>query len=98
MTLIVDDVQSALKPCPFCGYESETRKVIVYPNGEKSPAFIRCKRCNYHLFGYDYEALVVHWNCRPIENALRDVKPVKRDLSDDDGDKVTVNRENKPNH
>ena len=61
-----------LRPCPFCGYEPETRKVIVYPNGEKSPAFIKCRRCNYGLFGYNYEALVVHWNCRPIENTLRD--------------------------
>jgi len=63
---------SELKPCPFCGYEPETRKVIVYPNGEKSLAFIKCRRCNYWLFGYNYEALVVHWNCRPIENTLRD--------------------------
>lgn len=61
-----------LKPCPFCGYEPETREVHVYPNGEKSPASIKCKRCNYHLFGYNEEALFVHWNCRPIENTLRD--------------------------
>jgi hypothetical protein len=65
---------SDLKPCPFCGYEPETRKVIVYPKlyGERSPAFIKCRRCNYGLFGYNYEALVVHWNCRPVENTLRD--------------------------
>ena len=62
---------SELKPCPFCGYEPETKEVHVYPNGEKSPAFIKCKRCNYHLFSYNEEGLFVHWNCRPTENALR---------------------------
>lgn len=63
---------SELKNCPFCGYEPETKEVHVYPNGEKSPAFIKCKRCNYHLFSYNEEGLFVHWNCRPTENALRD--------------------------
>jgi len=58
---------SELKPCPFCGYEPETRKVHVYPNGETSPASIKCKRCNYYLFGYNEEALFVHWNCRPLD-------------------------------
>lgn len=62
---------SELKSCPFCGYEPETKEIHVYPNGEKSPAFIKCKRCNYHLFGYNEEELFVHWNHRPIEDALR---------------------------
>jgi len=60
-----------LKACPFCGYEPETRDVHNYPNGEESPAFIKCKRCNFHLFNYIEEGVIVHWNTRPFEDTLR---------------------------
>jgi hypothetical protein len=59
-----------LKACPFCDGEIEFRDCIVYPNGEKSPAFIKCKKCNYHIASFDTEELIKLWNSRPSESKL----------------------------
>ena len=63
-----------LKPCPFCGQEPQPRKAERYGN-EVSPAFIKCRRCNYYVAVNDWpdsDAKVVElWNTRPIEGALQ---------------------------
>lgn len=62
---------SELKPCPFCGDGVEMVNTKTYPNGERSPAYIKCKTCNYHIADYEDEILIHQWNTRPIEDELR---------------------------
>ena len=37
---------------------------------ERSPASIRCKKCNFFIADYEDDDLIQHWNNRPIEDAL----------------------------
>ena len=59
-----DSPQSVLKPCPFCGLHVELVSVKTYPNGERSPSYIKCKRCNYHIAGYEDKDVISQWNTR----------------------------------
>lgn len=59
-----DSPQSVLKPCPFCGLHVELVSAKTYPNGERSPAYIKCKRCNYHIAGYEDKDVINQWNTR----------------------------------
>jgi Lar family restriction alleviation protein len=59
-----------LKPCPFCGGEAILNENVAYPNGEVSPAFIRCSKCGLlYSVGHINERVVRKWNTRPIEAA-----------------------------
>ena len=58
-----------LKLC-HCGHKVEMKNVVVYPNGERSPASIRCKNCNYFIADYEDDVLIQRWNNRPLEDAL----------------------------
>lgn len=58
-----------LKLC-HCGHKVEMKNVVVYPNGERSPASIRCKNCNYFIADYEDDVLIQRWNDRPLEDAL----------------------------
>ena len=61
-----------LKPCPFCGEEPRVSDLLVYPNGEKYPANVKCRRCGIVKANYDsVEKAVTVWNTRPGEDALR---------------------------
>ena len=53
-----------LRPCPFCGLHVELVSAKTYPNGERSPAYIKCKRCNYHIAGYEDKDVINQWNTR----------------------------------
>ena len=53
-----------LKPSPFCGLHVELVSAKTYPNGERSPAYIKCKRCNYHIAGYEDKDVISQWNTR----------------------------------
>ena len=53
-----------LRPCPFCGLHVEPVSAKTYPNGERSPAYIKCKRCNYHIAGYEDKDVINQWNTR----------------------------------
>lgn len=64
MSSEVDVAYTALKPCPFCGDRVELVSVKIYPNGERSPAYIKCKKCNYHIAGYEDKDVVRQWNTR----------------------------------
>jgi len=59
-----DSPQSVLKPCPFCGLHVELVSAKTYPNGERSPSYIKCKRCNYHIAGYEDKDVISQWNTR----------------------------------
>ena len=37
---------------------------------ERSPASIRCKKCNFFIADYGDDDLIQRWNNRPIEDAL----------------------------
>ena len=63
-------MKDKLKACPFCGLHVELVSAKTYPNGERSPAYIKCKRCNYHIAGYEDKDVINQWNTRPIEDAL----------------------------
>ncbi|MEN6621085.1 MAG: hypothetical protein ABFD50_06025 [Smithella sp.] len=58
-----------LKLCP-CGHKVEMKYAVVYPNGERSPASIRCKNCNFFISDYEDDVLIQRWNNRPLEDAL----------------------------
>lgn len=66
---------SELKPCPFCGGESEMG--YVYYEGPVAPAPLpRCKKMGCigysHLEFHDAdEVAIAAWNTRPIEAELR---------------------------
>lgn len=60
----VNIVYTALKPCPFCGLHVELVSAKTYPNGERSPAYIKCRKCNYHIAGYEDKYVVQQWNTR----------------------------------
>ena len=60
----VNIVYSAIKPCPFCGLRVELVSVKTYPNGERSPAYIKCRKCNYHIAGYEDKDVINQWNTR----------------------------------
>ena len=60
-----------LKACPFCGGKVDMKSVVIYSNGERSPASIKCKKCNYCMTAFDNDELIKRWNTRPIEDALR---------------------------
>jgi hypothetical protein len=70
MNLVNDDLLDAVKPCPFCGGMVTMKTLVIYPNGERSPAYIRCRTCNLSFAGYENEDVVNRWNTRPIEDAL----------------------------
>jgi len=53
-----------LLPCPFCGIPPYWSPVKIYGNGEKSPAMIRCRKCNYTMHEYDNDDLFEKWNTR----------------------------------
>jgi len=55
---------SEIKPCPFCGLHVELVSAKTYPNGERSPSYIKCKRCNYHIAGYEDKDVISQWNTR----------------------------------
>ena len=59
-----------IKLCPFCGSKVEMKSVVIYPNMERSPASIRCKKCNFFIADYEDDDLIQRWNNRPIEDAL----------------------------
>jgi Lar family restriction alleviation protein len=56
--------KDVLQPCPFCGLHVELVSAKTYPNGERSPAYIKCKRCNYHIAGYEDKDVINQWNTR----------------------------------
>ena len=60
-----------LRNCPFCGNHVEMVNTKTYPNFERSPAYMKCRTCNYHIAAFDDENLINRWNGRPIEDALR---------------------------
>lgn len=60
-----------LKPCPFCGQEVKLTPRRTYPNGEISPASVRCPHCHYVYPFEAGEGVVANWNRRPVEEALR---------------------------
>jgi DNA-directed RNA polymerase subunit RPC12/RpoP len=59
-----------IKLCPFCGSKVEMKNAVIYPNMERSPASIRCKKCNFFIADYGDDDLIQRWNNRPIEDAL----------------------------
>ena len=63
LELLVEEIPNTL-PCPFCGTVPYWSPVRVYGNGEKSPATIKCRKCNYNLHGYDNNKLIEKWNTR----------------------------------
>ena len=60
-----------LRNCPFCGNHVEMVNAKTYPNFERSPAYMKCRTCNYHIAAFDDENLINRWNDRPIEDELR---------------------------
>jgi hypothetical protein len=62
-----------LKRCPFCGSEVTIKDVVIYPNGERSPARIKCCKCNYFITNFENDNLLKIWNTRPIEDELKKV-------------------------
>ena len=60
-----------LRNCPFCGNHVEMVNTKTYPNFERSPAYMKCRTCNYHIAAFDDENLINRWNDRPIEDELR---------------------------
>jgi hypothetical protein len=73
MNLVEDAVQNALKPCPFCGGMVTMKTVVIYPNGERSPAYIKCRTCNFNIADYENDNMVNRRNTRPIEDGLRQI-------------------------
>ena len=61
---------SELLACPYCGSKVEMKNAVIYPNMERSPASIRCKKCNFFIADYEDDDLIQRWNNRPIEDAL----------------------------
>ena len=59
-----------IKLCPFCGSKVEMKNAVIYPNMERSPASIRCKKCNFFIADYEDDDLIQHWNNRPIEDVM----------------------------
>lgn len=70
MNTKVDIAYTALKPCPFCGLSVELVSAKTYPNGECSPAYIKCRRCNYYIADCEDEILIDKWNTRSAERRL----------------------------
>ncbi len=68
-----DSPQSILKPCPFCGLHVELVSAKTYPNGERSPSYIKC------ICGEDFAKYIVSRNCNVsdvsiTQDVLTDIK------------------------
>lgn len=71
--------------CPFCGEQMKLSPMIIYPNGEKSPAQLHCYNCNYTFTHGGFESndeVVKNYNTRPLEDALRaKIEDLKREIT-----------------
>jgi len=75
-----DIMTEELKPCPFCGSED----VFTYKDFAYSTFNVQCRACGMGEDFASMERLLINWNARPIEDALRAerdaLKAVMRDV------------------